>query len=351
MLSFKNWNDQSCYLSQWRRDHPPLLLFLNTTLQTHFNKVQSWPNLGNPCAKSPSEGTDCCKQCTFLKLTVAFFCSTHSLGLASTGGGSLLTDASVMSSSEGLHESLCSSSSSSGSLKCTRRPTLELVRATLWLVRLPVFRQELGGGSGKGTTTGLPFWWVGVPLTLELMSGDAAEGLDTSCCAEVSNADGAAKSLGYGRIFLAPCVPLDPSGSLWWEKGSKFGMLVLWEFKQKLLLRVEGSRLGRLVRRGSGRSMLELWGSKRRVLVFKGSRRKVLETSGSRRMVLECGLMLLVTAASGWGFTVGADGGSSWTWLGSTIKLPEYLTWLLLLPLPEDNQRHTCRNFNKDKKM
>lgn len=295
----------------------------------------------------------CCQQRTFSKFSnvlLLSFCSTHSLGLASTGGGPLLSDASVMSSSKGLDVSLCSPSSSSGSLKCTRRPALELVRESLWFVRLPVFRQELGGGSGKGTTTGLPFWWAGVPLTLELMSGDVAEDLDNSCCAEVSAADGEVKDFGYEKIFLAPCAPLDPRRSLC-ERGSKFGVLVLWEFKQELLLRLEGSRLSRLVRRGSGRNMLELWGSRRRLLVFKGSRRKVLETSGSRRMVLECGLMLLVITTSGWGFTAGADGESSWTWLGSTIKLLEDLTWLLLLPLPEENQQHTYRNFNKDRNV
>lgn len=113
-------------------------------------------------------------------------------------------------------------------------------------------------------------------------------------------------------------------------------MLVLRELRLKLLLRLEGSRLGRLVRRGSGRSMLELWGSRRKVLVFKGSRRKVLEMSGSRRMVLEWGLMLLVTVTSGWGFTVGADREGSWIGLGS-VTLLKGLTWLLL-PLPDENQ-------------
>lgn len=82
-------------------------------------------------------------------------------------------------------------------------------------------------------------------------------------------------------------APLDAGGSWWRRRGSKFGVLVLRDVKLELLVRLEGSRLGRLVRRGSGRNMLELWGSRRRVLVFKGSRRKVLETSGSRRIVLE----------------------------------------------------------------
>lgn len=75
-------------------------------------------------------------------------------------------------------------------------------------------------------------------------------------------------------------------------------MLLLRELRPELLLRLEGSKLGRLVRRGSGRNMLEPFGSKRRVLVLKGSRRTVLEISGSRRMVLEWGLMLLVTVTS-----------------------------------------------------
>ncbi len=69
--------------------------------------------------------------------------------------------------------------------------------------------------------------------------------------------------------------------------------------------------------------------------MFKGSRRKVLETSGSRRMVLEWGLMLLVAVTSGRRFT--ARG--SWIRLGSTVKLLKGLTWLLLLPLPDENQR------------
>ena len=117
-----------------------------------------------------------------------------------------------------------------------------------------------------------------------------------------------------------------------------------------LLLRLEGSRLGRLVRNGSGRNMLELWGSRRKVLVFKGSRRNVLETSGSRRMVLEWGLMLLFT--SGWGLTLGADGEGSWIRLGSTVKRLTGLTWLLFLPLPDESQRdgHTgiLVNFHKN---
>lgn len=76
-------------------------------------------------------------------------------------------------------------------------------------------------------------------------------------------------------------------------------MLLLQEFRIELPVRLEGSRLGRLVQKVSGRNMLEVWGSRRRVLVLTGSRRNVLEMSGSRRMVLEWGLMLLVTATSG----------------------------------------------------
>lgn len=135
------------------------------------------------------------------------------------------------------------------------------------------------------------------------MSGDVTEGLDTSCSAGVSNVDGEMK--GFRCESTCPllcgsrCVALEPGGSWWRKKGSKFGVLGLRELRQKLLLRLEGSRLGRLVWRGSGRNMLELWGSRRRVLVFKGSRRKVLEMSGSSRMVLEWGLMLLVTVTSG----------------------------------------------------
>lgn len=74
---------------------------------------------------------------------------------------------------------------------------------------------------------------------------------------------------------------------------------MLRELRQKLLLRLDGSRLGKLVQRGSGRNMLELLGSRWRVLVFKGSRRRLLEMRGSRRMELEWGLMLLVTVTSG----------------------------------------------------
>lgn len=283
---------------------------------------------------------------------VSFFFSTHSLGLVSTGGGSLLTDAWAMSSSDGLDTSLCSFSSSSGSLKCTRRPTLDLDRESLWFVWVPVLRQELGGGSGRGTTMGLPFWWFVVPLTLGLVSGDVTEGLDT--CWSVSTADGTVKSFGYEKnccVCLLVCgswhVPLDPGG--FWRRygGSKFGVLVVQEFRHKLLLlRLVGSRLGRLERRGSGRSMLELLGSKRRVLVFKGSRRKVLERSGSSRMVLEWGLLLLITVTSGWRFTVGTDGEGSWTWLDSTVKLLKGLTWLLYLPLPEGNQSR-CTEMSK----
>lgn len=124
------------------------------------------------------------------------------------------------------------------------------------------------------------------------------------------------------------------------------GVLELREFRQGPLVRLVGSRLGRLVRRGSGRNMLELWGSKRKVLVFKGSRRMVLETSGSRRMVLEWGLMLLVTVTSGLMLTAGAvrfDAEGSWIRLGSTVKLLKGLMWLLLLPLPEENQKDGYR--------
>lgn len=148
-----------------------------------------------------------------------FICSTHSLGLARTGGGSLLPDIWVVSSSVWQDVSLCSSSSSSGSLKCTRRPTLELERESLWFVRVPVFRQELGGGSGRGTTMEFPFWWFGVPLTLGLVSGDVTGGLDT-CSTEASHADREVKSFGYDSTSLPLCgselAPLDPGGP-WWR--------------------------------------------------------------------------------------------------------------------------------------
>lgn len=101
-------------------------------------------------------------------------------------------------------------------------------------------------------------------------------------------------------------------------------MLTLREFRLELLDRLEGSKLGRLVRRGSARNMLELLGSKRKVLVFKGSRRTVLDTRGSRRMVLEWGLMLLVTVISVLTLTVGAvssDVEASWIRLDSSVEL------------------------------
>lgn len=103
-----------------------------------------------------------------------FFCSfTHSLGLASTGGGSLPAEARRGSSSESLEES---PSSSSGSLKCTLRPTLEPERGSLWLFRAPVFRQEFGGGSGRDTAAPLWVWCFEVFWTSVV-----SEGLDPPC--------------------------------------------------------------------------------------------------------------------------------------------------------------------------
>lgn len=177
------------------------------------------------------------------------------------------------------------------------------------------------------------------------MSGDVIVGVDTSCSADVSTTDGDMKGFGYESTPPLLCAPLDPEGSWRRCRGSRFGVLVLRELKEELvllLLRLDGSRLGRLVR-----NMLELWGSRRRVLVFKGSRRKVLETSGSRRMVLEWGLMLLVTVTSGWGFTVGTDGDGSWIRLGSVVKLLTGLTWLVFLPWPEENQRGGCTEISR----
>lgn len=334
-------------------EEPPPLKIAHFTCSAQYK-----PNLDNTykrelyCCSASRQHFDSVRNYIemYLLFKYLIFC-THSLGFASTGGGSLLTNAPVRSSSDGLDVSLCSFSSSSGSLKCTRRPTLELEREALWVFWAPVFRQELGGGSGRGTTMGLPFWWFGVPLTLGLVSGEVPEGLDTTC--SVSTADGAVKGFGYERSWSACLLlcgprhaPLDSGGPWWRNEGSKFGVLMVREFRQELFLfRLVGSRLGRLVRKRSGRSMLELLGSRRSVLVFKGSSRKVLEISGSRRMVLEWGLILLITGTSGWRFTVGTDGEGSWTCPDSTVKLLKGLKWLLFLPLPKGElERWMYRN-------
>lgn len=118
--------------------------------------------------------------CLYRELIWYFCIFTHSLGLARTGGGSLPAEARRTSSSESLEEPY---SSSSGSLKCTRRPTLEPERGSLWFVMVPVFRQEFGGGSGRDTTVLLWFWFFEVFLTSRV-----SEGLDPPCSEEVSAA-------------------------------------------------------------------------------------------------------------------------------------------------------------------
>lgn len=147
------------------------------------------------------------------------------------------------------------------------------------------------------------------------MSVSATEGLDISSTEE-SHADGEVKGFGCEIASLLFCSSglglLNPAGPCWRYKASTFWVLGLREFRQELLFRLEDPTFGRLVQAGSGCNMLELWGSRRSVQVFKGSMRKVLELSGSRRMVLECGLILLITVASGWMLTVEDDGEVSW---------------------------------------
>ena len=156
---------------------------------------------------------------TVLQLCVSFslFCffnCTHSLGLARTGGGPLLAEARASSSSHSVDASLSSSSSSSGSLKCTCRPTLEPERESLWFVKVPDLRQEFGGGSGRGTTTRLPFWWFGVPLTLTLVSDDVSQGRETSCSAGVAALKGFRCENTCAPPCGSGCAPLD-MGVFW----------------------------------------------------------------------------------------------------------------------------------------
>lgn len=137
---------------------------------------------------------------------------------------------------------------------------------------------------------------------------------------------------------------LKTSGPVSEVSGTKFGLLVLMELtKWQLLLlllllaRLEGSRLGRLAERTSGRSILELRGSRRRVLVFKASRRRAPEPSGSSRMVLEWGLMLLVTGASARRFTDGSAEKESRVWSRPSCGVMGGLAWWPS-PLPGWNQ-------------